>query len=100
MDTHAYRSLYCELMIRCLEMMLLYIVKSCINGCVIINAALIWYVGLKMQRVSLFGRIVNISLLGERAVLRRKVFTMEGPQKGNGVRCIRVGNREHDEVTN
>jgi hypothetical protein len=51
-----------------------------------------------MQRVSLLGRIVNISLLGEKAVLRRKVFTMEGHEKGNGVPCITVGVREQDEV--
>jgi hypothetical protein len=52
-----------------------------------------------MQRVSLLGRIVNFSVLGEYAVLRRNVFTMEGPGKGNGVPCIRVGDREQDEVT-
>ena len=53
---------------------------------------------LKMQRAILLGRIGNISLLGEKAVLRRKVFTMEGPGRGNGVPCITVGDREHDEV--
>jgi hypothetical protein len=52
-----------------------------------------------MQRVSFLGRIGNISLLGEKTVLRRNVFTMEGPEKGNGVPCITVGEREHDEVT-
>jgi hypothetical protein len=51
-----------------------------------------------MQRVSLFGRIVNISLLGEKAVLRRNVFTMEGHGKGNGVPCITLDDRERDEV--
>ena len=53
---------------------------------------------LNMQRVRLLGRTVNISFLGEKAVLRRNVFTMEGPGKGNGVPCITVGDREHDEV--
>ena len=53
---------------------------------------------LKMQRVRLLGRIGNISLLEEKAVLRRKVLTMEGPGKGNGIPCITVGDREHDEV--
>ena len=53
---------------------------------------------LKMQRVSLWGRIVNISLLGEKAVLRRNVFTMEGHGKGKGVPSITVGDREQDEV--
>jgi hypothetical protein len=53
-----------------------------------------------MQRVSLLGRIVNISLLGEKAVLRRNVFTMEGPGKGMGNPCIRVGDSEQDEVIN
>jgi hypothetical protein len=55
---------------------------------------------LKMQRVSLLGRIVNISLLGETAVLRRNVFTMEGHVKGNGNPCSSVGDREQDEVMN
>jgi len=50
---------------------------------------------LKMQRVRLLGRI---SLLGEKTVLRRKLFTMEGHGKGNGVPCIAVGDREQDEV--
>ena len=53
---------------------------------------------LKMQRVSLLGRIANISLLGEKTVLRRNVFTMEGHGKGNGIPCITVGDREQDEV--
>jgi hypothetical protein len=55
---------------------------------------------LKMQRVSLLGRIVNISLLGEKAVLRRNVFTMERHGKGNGIPCSSVGDSEQDEVTN
>jgi hypothetical protein len=37
-------------------------------------------------------------LLGEKAVLRRKVFTMEGPGKGNGVPRITVGDSEQEEV--
>ena len=53
---------------------------------------------LKMQRVRLLGRIVNISLLVEKAFLRRNVFTIEGPGKGNGVPSITVSDREHDEV--
>jgi len=53
---------------------------------------------LKMQRVKLLGRIGNISLLGERSVLRRKVFTMDGHGKGNGVPCIIGGDREQEEV--
>jgi hypothetical protein len=53
---------------------------------------------LKMQRVRLLVRIVNISFFGKEAVLRRNVFTMEGPGKGKGVPCIKVGDREHDEV--
>jgi len=51
-----------------------------------------------MQRVRLLERIGNISLLGEKAVLRMNVFTMEGHGKGNGVPCITMGDREHDEV--
>jgi hypothetical protein len=63
------------------------------------NAALICYVGLKMQRVSLLGRIVNTSFLGEKAVLRRNVFTMEGRWKGNEVPYSSVGDKEQVEVT-
>jgi len=53
---------------------------------------------LKMQRVRLLGRIGNISLLGERSVLRRKIFTMEEPGKGNGVPRTTLGDREQEEV--
>jgi hypothetical protein len=51
-----------------------------------------------MQRVSLLGRIVNISLLGEKAVLRRNVFTMEGRWKGNGIAYSSVDDKEQVEV--
>jgi len=54
---------------------------------------------LKIQRVSLLGRIANISLFGKKAVLRGNVFTMEGPGKENEVPCFTVGDGEHDEVT-
>jgi len=54
---------------------------------------------LKIQCVSLLGRIVNISLFGKKAVLRGNVFTIEGPGKGNGVPCFTLEDREHDEVT-
>ena len=54
---------------------------------------------LKIQRVSLLGRIANISLFGERAVLRGNVCTMEGPGKEKGVPCFTVGDGEHGEVT-
>jgi len=40
----------------------------------------------------------GISVLGEKTVLQRNVFTMEEPGKGNGVPCITVGCREQDEV--
>ena len=53
-----------------------------------------------MQRVSLLGRNGYVSVLGEKAVLRRKVFTMGGHGKGNGVPCLTVGNKEKDEVMN
>jgi len=79
-------------------MFFVYFVSTFIKICIIINPSFIGYVGLKMQRVSLLGRIVNISLLGEKAVLRRNVFTMEGHGKGNGVPGITVGDREQDEV--
>jgi len=51
-----------------------------------------------MQRVSLLGRTGNISVLGEKAVLRRNVFTMEGHGKGKGVPYTTAGYREQDEV--
>jgi len=51
-----------------------------------------------MQRVRLLGRIGNISVLGKNSVLRRKVFTMDGYGKGNGVPCIAGGDREQEEV--
>jgi hypothetical protein len=54
---------------------------------------------LKMQRVSLLGRIVNISLLGEKTVLRRNVLTVEGRWKGNGIAYSSVGDKEQVEVT-
>jgi hypothetical protein len=38
-------------------------------------------------------------MFGEEAVLRRNVYTMEGPGKGNGVPCVIMGDREQDEVT-
>jgi len=69
-----------------------------INIRFITDPALICTLVLKIQRVSLLERIGNISLLGESSVLRRNVFTVEGPGKGNGVPCITVGDREQDEV--
>jgi hypothetical protein len=51
-----------------------------------------------MQRFSLFGRNGNISVFWQKTVLRRNVFTMEEHVKGNGVPCLRVGDREHEEV--
>jgi hypothetical protein len=53
---------------------------------------------LKMQCVRLLGRITNISVLREEAVLHRKVFTMEGSVKGNGVPCSTARDMEQDEV--
>jgi len=51
-----------------------------------------------MHRVSFLGRTVNISLLGEKTVLRRNVFKTEGRRKGNGVPYSSVGDREQEEV--
>jgi hypothetical protein len=51
-----------------------------------------------MQRVSLLGRNANISVLWEKAVLRRNVFTMDEHVKGNGVPCLTLGETEHEEV--
>jgi hypothetical protein len=51
-----------------------------------------------MQRVSLLGRNGNISVLWEKAVLQRNVFTMDKHVKGNGVPCLAVGENEHEKV--
>jgi len=51
-----------------------------------------------MQRARLLLRTGNISLLGEKSVLRRKVFTMDGHGKENGVPRITVGDSEQEEV--
>jgi hypothetical protein len=51
-----------------------------------------------MQRVRLLGRTGNVSVLREKAVLRRNVFTMEKHVKGNEVPCLTLGEREHEEV--
>jgi hypothetical protein len=51
-----------------------------------------------MQRVRLLRRIVNTAVLGEKAVLRRNVFTVEGPGKGNVVPSFKLGEGEQDEV--
>jgi hypothetical protein len=51
-----------------------------------------------MQCVRLLRRIVNTAVLVEKAVLRRNVFTVEGPGKGNGVACFKLGEGEQDEV--
>jgi hypothetical protein len=56
----------CALIIYCRKIFSPYVVKTFINICVITNASLIWDVGLKMQRVSLLERILNVSLLGEK----------------------------------
>jgi hypothetical protein len=37
-------------------------------------------------------------MLWEKAVLRRNVFTVEEHVKGNGVPCLTVGVKEHEEV--
>jgi hypothetical protein len=87
---------FLSVLIRCLELFFIYYVNMVLNRCVIINPATI----LKMQRFSLLGRIVNISVLGEKAVLRRNIFTTAGHGKGNGVPCITVGIREQEEVMN
>jgi hypothetical protein len=51
-----------------------------------------------MQRVRLLRGVVSTSILGGKAVLRRTVFTVEGPGKGKGVPCVTEGDREQEEV--
>jgi hypothetical protein len=53
---------------------------------------------LKMQRATLLRRIQYISLLGNKAVLQRKLFTSEGSGKGNGVPCSTTDDKALDEV--
>ena len=53
---------------------------------------------LKMQCVRLLGRITNISVLREKAVLHRTIFTMEGSGKGNIVPCSTARDMEQDTV--
>jgi hypothetical protein len=52
-----------------------------------------------MQSVRLLRRVVNTSVLREKAVLRRNVFTVEEPGKGKGVPRYKLGEGEQDEVT-
>jgi hypothetical protein len=49
-----------------------------------------------MQRVSLLRRIANTAVLGEKAVLRRNIFTMEGPWK---VPCFKMSDTMQEKVT-
>jgi hypothetical protein len=74
------------------------LVNMYINSCVIFDPALFCTLVLKMQRVSLLGRNGNISVLWQKAVLRRNLFTMEEHVKGNVVPCLTVGEREQEEV--
>jgi len=53
---------------------------------------------LKMQRVRLLGRNGNISVLWQKTVLRRNIFTMEEHVKGNGVSSLTLGDKEQEEV--
>jgi hypothetical protein len=53
---------------------------------------------LKMRHVRLLRRIENISVLGDKALLQRTLFTSEGPGKGNGLLCNTTDDREQDEV--
>ena len=55
MYTHAYRSLVCALMIRCLEMFFLYVVNTFINSSVIINSALIGHFGFENAACQIAG---------------------------------------------
>ena len=56
MYTHAYRRLFFNaLLIRCLERFFFYFVNTFINSCVIINAALIWYVGFENAACQVVG---------------------------------------------
>ena len=72
------------LLIRCCEMFLSfseYVYKQLHYYC----SGTYFVRFLKIQRVSWLGSNGNISLLGEKTVLRRNVFTMEEHGKGNEV---------------
>jgi hypothetical protein len=98
MYAHAYSSIFCAFIIYGLDFFPLFR-QYFYKWWLIMNAALICYVAFKMQRVSLLGRFVNISFLGEKTVLRRNVFRMEGRWKGNGIACISVDDKLEVEVT-
>jgi hypothetical protein len=51
-----------------------------------------------MQHVRLLGRNGNVSVLEEKAVLRRNLLKVEGCGKGNGIPCITEDDREQEEV--
>ena len=55
---------FCELLIRCLEMFFLYFVNTFINGCVIINAELIGYVGFGNAACQVVGTHCKYFLVG------------------------------------
>ena len=98
MYAHAYHSLFMHFLFVALKCFFLYLVNMFINIHFIIEPTLILYCGFGHAECQLFGRIGNSSLLGEKAVLQRNVFTMEGLGRGNGVPCSSVGDREQDEV--
>jgi hypothetical protein len=51
-----------------------------------------------MLRATLFGRMENICVLREKAILQRKLFTVSGSGKGNGVAFSDTCIKKEDEV--
>jgi hypothetical protein len=84
----AYRSLDCELVIRCLEMFSLYILNSFINSCVIFNSALIWYFGFECAVCQFAGMDCKYFLFGS-----KDSSTMEHIHDGRN--CERKRNSLH-----
>jgi hypothetical protein len=71
-----------------------------ISSCVIIDPSFILYVGFENIALSVCCDTLEIfPCWGEKTVLRRNVFAMEGHGKGKGVPCFNVGDREHNKVT-
>jgi hypothetical protein len=96
MYAHAYSNPVCAIIIYCRKMFSLYVVKTFINICVIINATLIWDVGFENAAFQFVGTHCKYFLVGGK---RRNLFTMEGRWKGNGIPYSSVDEKQEVVVT-
>jgi hypothetical protein len=81
-----------------LQMCFISLVNLYVNRGVIMNPVLIVCGGFENAVCQVLETHCKYFRVGEKAVLRRNVFTMKGPGKGNGFPCITVGDWEQDEV--